>query len=138
MISFSRFIGNVRDGWAISKARSSCAICICCTVGSSRGGCTVDKDDRELPVGDNGTGVLDTSMCRTELLHLSAYMMRMMQISPHIVSFARGFLPSTECWYPGCIRPPTVAQIFALTSGISQHDTKGGCGNLRQYFLSLL
>lgn len=71
MISFSRFIGNAYNGWAMSKARSSCAICICCVVGSSLGARAVDKDDSELPVGEGGAGVFDANVRNTELLFSS-------------------------------------------------------------------
>jgi hypothetical protein len=74
MISFSRFIGNVHDGWAMSSPRSSCAVCICCTVGSSRGVGIVEKDERELSVGESGVGALDANVRKRELQHFSASM----------------------------------------------------------------
>lgn len=88
-------------------------------MGSSRGDCTVEKDDRELPVGEGGVGVFDASVRKRELLQLLVPVMRMMQRSAHIVSLARRDLPSSGCWYPGSIKSPIVAQIFVLTPRIS-------------------
>ena len=88
-------------------------------MGSSQEVCTAEKDDRELPVGEDGAGVLEANVCKMELLNFSVPITWMMESNAHIVSFARKVLPSPGCWSPGSIRSPTAAQIFDLTPGLA-------------------